>query len=359
MELEFKVSEPLSIGVELELMVLNTHDFNLSRGASDLLARLEKVELAGVVKPEITESMIELNSAVSRSYVDLLDELLRARDAIVSAAEKLNLAIAGGGSHPFHKWSERRIFPGERFQRVSALYGYLAKQFTVFGQHIHIGVQSGDDAVYLTHRLARYIPHFLALSAAAPFYQGEDTSFETSRLHAISAFPLAGHMPPAMTWNEFNRYFEEMAGYGIVASMKDFYWDIRPKPEYGTIEIRIGDTPLTVAGAAHLAAYAQALAADLLRRRRTEPIEPLYRVYSYNRFQACRFGFDAALVNPYAHSQIRLRDDLLASLERLAPCAEELGSSQALHALTALAEREVNDSRWLPGRFSETKSLSA
>src|SRR6185436_9056924 len=103
------------------------------------------------VKPEITESMIEVNSGVHTRYDPLLDELRRTRDAIVTEAGKLNLAIAGGGAHPFHKWSERRIFDTERFQRVSELYGYLAKQFTVFGQHIHIGVENGDDAVYLTH----------------------------------------------------------------------------------------------------------------------------------------------------------------------------------------------------------------
>src|SRR6185369_17232434 len=222
MPLEFKSSAPLSLGVELELMVLNTHDYNLVRGAPDLLARLEKVELDGEVKPEITESMIEVNSAVNTRYPELLAELVRVRDAIAVAADRLNVAVAGGGAHPFHKWKERRIFQGERFQRVSGLYGYLAKQFTVFGQHIHIGVASGDDAVYLTHRLARYIPHFIALSASSPFSQGEDTSFETSRLHAISAFPLSGHMPGVSTWAEFGRYFDEMSGYGIVASMKDF-----------------------------------------------------------------------------------------------------------------------------------------
>src|SRR5258706_11113419 len=100
-------------------------------------------------------------------------------------------------------------------------------------------------------------------------------SFEASRLHAISSFPLAGDMPPVKTWGDLNRYFDEMAGYGIVASMKDFCWAIRPKPEYGTIEIRICDTPLTVETAAQLAAYAQTLAADLLRNRKTEAIEPL------------------------------------------------------------------------------------
>src|ERR1051325_9475804 len=104
MPLEFTTSQPLSLGVELELMVLNTHDYNLVRGAPDLHARLEKAELDGEVKPEITESMIEVNSAVNASYGELLAELTRVRDDIVVAAERLNVAVAGGGSHPFHKW---------------------------------------------------------------------------------------------------------------------------------------------------------------------------------------------------------------------------------------------------------------
>jgi carboxylate-amine ligase len=358
MPLEFKTSEALTFGVELELMVLNTRDYNLARGAPDLLARLAKAQLPSEVKPEITESMIEVNSTVHRRFSELRDELVRTRDGIVEAAGRLNLAVAGGGSHPFHQWSDRRIFPTERFLKVSALYGYLAKQFTVFGQHIHIGVESGDDAVYLTHRMARYIPHFIALSASSPFYQGEDTSFETSRLHAVSAFPLAGHLPEVASWDEFNRYFDEMAGYGIVASMKDFYWDIRPKPEYGTMEIRIGDTPLTVQGAAELAAYAQTLAADLLRERRTDPIAPHYLVYGYNRFQACRFGFEAMLADPGAHTHIRLREDLMATLLRLQRIAEELGTTEALRAIGERADRELNDSRWLRERFAETRNLS-
>ena len=358
MPLEFARSELLTFGVELELMVLNTRDYNLSRGAGDILPRLAKMGLPGEVKPEITESMIEINSAVSRRYDELLGSLRVVRDAIISTAERLNLAVAGGGSHPFHRWHERRIFPTERFRRVSALYGYLAKQFTVFGQHIHIGVTSGDDAVYLTHRMAPYIPHFIALSASSPFYQGEDTSFETSRLHAVSAFPLSGHMPAVATWDEFNAFFDEMKGYGIVESMKDFYWDIRPKPEYGTIEVRICDTPLTVERAAQLAAYAQTVAAHLLRVRREEPVEPMYRVYGYNRFQACRFGFDGMVVDPYTRHQSRLREDLLAALTRIAPDAEAMGTREALAALDRIAKTEMNDARWLRTQYNDTRSLN-
>src|SRR5687768_10185266 len=339
-------------------MVVNTHSYDLARGAADILPRVEKLKLPGEVKPEITESMIEVNSLVNRRYDQLLEEMILIRDGIVATAEKLNLAVAGGGAHPFHRWNERRIYPTERFEHVSSLYGYLAKQFTVFGQHIHIGVENGDDAVYLTHRLAPFIPHFIALSAASPFFQGEDTTFETSRLHAVSAFPLSGHMQEVGSWEEWNVCFDEMAGYGIVESMKDVDWDIRPKPEYGTIEIRICDTPLNVELAAQLAAYAQTLAADLLRNRRTEPIAPIYRVYGYNRFQACRFGFHATLVYPYSRGQERLREDLLRTLTRLGPIAEELGTSRALDDLRRLTEKEQNGSRWLRETYAEKQSLA-
>ncbi len=140
--------------------------------------------------------------------------------------------------------------------------------------------------------------------------------------------------------------------------MKDFYWDIRPKPEYGTIEIRIGDTPLTVTAAAELAAYAQTLAADILARRDDEPVEPRYRVYGYNRFQACRFGFEAMLADPGVRAHIRLREDLLATLYRVQRLGDELGTSEALAAIGARTERAVNDSRWLRERHAETGSLA-
>ena len=358
MPLDFQRSDALTFGIELELMVLNTHSYDLARGAGDILPRLAKMPLPGEVKPEITESMIEVNSRVCRRYDALLEEMVVVRDAIVATAEKLNLAVAGGGSHPFHRWSDRRIFPSERFKHVSALYGYLAKQFTVFGQHIHVGVASGDDAVYLTHRLAPYIPHFIALSAASPHYQGEDTSFETSRLHAVSAFPLSGHMPEVETWEAFGAFFDEMQGYGIVKSMKDFYWDIRPKPEYGTIEIRICDTPLTVELAAQLAAYAQTLAADLLLNRRRDPLAPLYRVYGYNRFQACRFGYEGNLVDPWTRTPSRLREHLLATLDRLRPAARDLGTVAPLLALERMAETQSNGSAWLRECFERNHSLA-
>jgi glutamate---cysteine ligase / carboxylate-amine ligase len=288
--LDFQPSARLSIGIELELQVLSAHDFNLVRGAPDLLDLMQRIRHPGELKPEMTEGMIELNSSIHEHYRPLLDELRTTRDLLAKQAGRLNIAISGGGTHAFHQWAEQRIF-------LSDLYGYLAKQFTVFGQHIHIGCPGGDEAVRLTHGLARYVPHFIALSASSPFSQGVDTAFQSARLNAVSAFPLGGQMPTVPDWRHFNLYFGRMYEYGIVDSMKDFYWDMRPKPEYGTVEIRVCDTPLQVERAAQLAAYAQTLAFHLLHIDKEPPPRDIHLLYNYNRFQACRFGLDGNMID--------------------------------------------------------------
>jgi carboxylate-amine ligase len=356
--MHFTPSAALSIGVELELQLVQAHDLDLARDAGELLARLEKVPLAGAVKPEITESMIELNTSVHTRFPTLAAELEATRDAVVKEAGMLNLRVCGGGTHPFHSWTERRIFPTERFRHILERYGYLAKQFTVFGQHIHIGCPNGDDAVYLVHMMTRYVPHFIALSAASPFYQGEDTQFQSSRLTAVNAFPLAGHMPFVKDWAEFIEYFERMRAFGVVESMKDFYWDIRPKPEYGTIEIRVCDTPLTVGRAAQLAAYAQALAKWLLEARPREARRAVYLVNAFNRFEAARFGLRGQLIDPFEETRRPLAEDILDALAGVMPQASALDGAEALAALADDVRRAYSDADWLRERYAANKSLA-
>jgi len=357
-EMEFRGSGSLTIGVELELQILNSRDYNLARDAADLLALLDKSGHPGAVKPEITESMIELNSSIHRGHGPLLAELLQIRNAVSEAASRLNVRIAGGGSHPFHKWNERRIYPTERFTHLLELYGYLAKQFTVFGQHIHIGCPDGNAAIYLTHTLSRYIPHFIALSASSPFQQGADTSFQSSRLNTVSAFPMSGTMPFVQTWDEFVAYFMKMRGYHIVESMKDFYWDIRPKPEYGTVEIRVLDTPLTVGRAALLAAYAQMLAHYAFETRPLPVSAELYLVYRYNRFQACRYGLDANYVDAHTRRKLPLHQDMLQTLEMLKPHAAQIEASAVLEQLRADVAGRYSDAAQLRALHRKLGSLN-
>jgi carboxylate-amine ligase len=185
-----------------------------------------------------------------------------------------------------------------------------------------------------------------------------DTAFDSSRLNNISAFPLSGTMPFVRDWKEFNEYFETMLSLKVVETMKDFYWDIRLKPEFGTIEIRVCDTPLTVERAAMLAAYAQALARYLLLERPHAPSQDVYRVYGFNRFTACRYGLEAGFIDARRRERRTLKEDIAATLDAITPHAEALGSGAALAEVRAILDSGQNHSGWLRETFARTKSLT-
>jgi carboxylate-amine ligase len=352
----FKASKPLTLGVELELQLVSLSDLDLIDASPDMLDLLNRRRFPGNVVPEMTESMIEVSTEVQPDHAALLSQLRDIRAALVAAGDRLNVGICGGGTHPFQLWSERKIFSKPRFREVSALYGYLAKQFTIFGQHIHVGCASGDDAMFLLHSLNRYVPHFIALSASSPFVQRRDTLFDSARLNSVFAFPLSGRAPFTLSWSEFEHgYFARMEHTGIVKSMKDFYWDIRPKPEYGTIELRVCDTPLTVERAAALAAYLQALCHHLLERREPAPDEEDYLVYNYNRFQACRFGLEGLVVHPKTYASIPLREDILSTLGGLQADAGLTGGAAALEHLSQ-AMHDGSDASYLRRQYEERGS---
>ncbi len=354
----FAKSDALTMGVELELQLVSLSDFDLSPESPDMLNLLGRKPFPGNVTPEITESMIEVSTSVQQDHPGLLGQLTEIRDALVHAGARLNVGVAGGGTHPFQQWTDRRIFKKPRFKEVSALYGYLSKQFTVFGQHVHIGCAHGDDALYLLHALSRYVPHFIALAASSPFVQGRDTLFSSARLNSVSAFPLSGRAPFLLKWSQFEDYFAKMERTGVVKSMKDFYWDCRPKPEYGTIELRVCDTPLSVERAAAIACYLQALCRWLLERDVPPPVEDDYLVYSYNRFQACRFGLDGTIVPPSTLDAVSLREDILATLRQVQPYADAASAAPALDLIYRIAH-EGSDASYLRAAFAERGSMEA
>ncbi len=353
----FAKSAALSLGVELELQLVNTHDYDLAPYSDEMLRLMTKIPLPGSVVPEMTSSMTEIPTGVCHSCNEVLGQLAQVRDALVRCADKLNIACVGGGTHPFQQWHEQRIYDKPRFRQLSELYGYLSKQFTIFGQHVHVGCPEADSALLMLHRMSRYIPHFIALSASSPFVQGQDTQFDSARLNSVFAFPMSGRAPFTLSWDEFGHFFAKTTRTGVVKSMKDFYWDIRPKPEYGTIEIRVFDTPLTVERAAALSGFVQSLAAWFLTEQPFTPQEDDYMVYTYNRFQACRFGLDAVYVQPDTGTHLPLREHILQTLEKVAPHARAIGADAAIDMLRQSARDGRNDARWLRETQSRERLL--
>lgn len=354
----FKHSEALSLGVELELQLLSRRDLDLTRGATDLLGHMQYDGRYGEIKLEITESMIEVSTLARASIQEIANDLDGLRQTLVSLCASNNIGICGGGTHPFHRWPERRICPGERFDELYQRYGYLAKQFTVFGQHIHVGCTSGDDAIWLTQALGHYVPVFIILSASSPFVDGVDTFFQSARLNAVSAFPLSGQCPPLDDWASFIEFFTFLQSCGIASSIKDLYWDVRPKPEFGTVEIRVCDTPLTTDRAVALTALAQCLSRWLLRTRPEIATEKQMHVARYNKFQACRYGYDALLSDPIGRTQAPARGFILDLLEKLEQDAIALECTQWLAWLRTDTTNNESDAAWLRRRQAELNNFN-
>jgi len=348
--LPFAASTPLSIGTEIEVMLVHGTDGTPAAAAREVLGMLAVDGIDAPIKAELTQSMVEITSRVHQ-HASLLDGELHDTARTLSAyAARLGLAVAGGGVHPFCDWNEQVIFPHPRFRRLAETYGYLARQFAVYSQHVHLGCTDGDDALYLLHALGRYVPHLVALSAASPYWRGIDTGFDCSRLNVVRAFPLSGHAPPITRWRAFSRHVEDLSRSGVIESLKDLYWDIRPKPELGTVEIRVCDSPLAIATAGDVVALLQTLARRLLRERPALDLERLYLYYDVNRFRAARYGLEAPWIDPARGTARPIADAIVEMLDELAADAAALDAGTALARLRGRAQAGHNDATWLRAR---------
>lgn len=357
MSLIFNKSDNLSVGVELELQLINLKTLDLAHDSGEILRRIKEEKFPGAIKPEVTQSMIEINSSIHSSINTLLAEFKDINSTLARVCEKIEIGISGCGAHPFQNWHERKVYPADRYKELYKSYGYLVKQFTVFGQHIHIGCETENDALKLCHGFIKYLPHFVALSASSPFFQNFDTEFDSSRLNTISSFPTSGIMPPLKTWYEFETYYDQMLRFGLIKDIHDLYWDIRPRPDYGTVEIRIGDTPLNLETAVALAAYAQALAAYLLDQPAVGDLENMYLVYKLNKFHASKNSFSGNIIDHISGEVFSLQEDITSTLNMLIPYYTDLNINDQFSYLYNRVMDQVNDAKLMREEYQKNESL--
>lgn len=355
---DFHRSDPFTLGIELELQVVNPPGYDLSQDASTLIADVQHQLTVGEAKHDITESMLEIATGVCRDISHAQTQLSAIQQAVQRAALRHHLQICGGGSHPFHAWQRQQISDNPRYVKTVEHFGYLAQQATVFGQHVHVGCQSGDDALYLLHGLSRFVPHFIALNAASPWFDSTDSRFACSRLNRFSSYPDNGPMPWVADWQGFRRLFRQLSYTSMIDSMKDLHWDIRPSPQFGTVEVRVMDTPLTLAQAIHIAGFIQTLACWLLTERPFKHQPDDYLLYPFNRYQACRYGLDGTLTDVRSGEQRSIRQELLQLADRLAPFAHQLKATAALEAVVRQAKSPHSEAQQMRDFIANGGSLS-
>lgn len=354
---DFHVSDPFTLGIELELQVVNPPGYDLSQDSSRLIADLEGEIKGGEVKHDITESMLEIATGVCRDIHQAHAQLSAMQQSILRVASLHHVGICGGGTHPFQQWQRQEVCDNERYRHTLDMFGYLVRQSTIFGQHVHVGCASGDEAIYLLHGLSRYVPHFIAINAASPWLQGTDSGFDCARLNLFSAFPDNGPMPWVANWDEFRRLFRQLSYTSMIDSIKDLHWDIRPSPHFGTVEVRVMDTPLTLGRAISMAGFIQTLAHWLLATRPFKHQPQDYLLYKFNRYQACRFGLQGTLTDVHTGEQRTIADDLRTLLEKLDAFADTFHAASALEDIARQVKSADSEAQRMRNFVSDGGSL--
>ncbi len=353
MSLPFTRSRPLTMGTELELQLIDKIDTRLADKADIVLTNVNNRQQ---IKHELTQSMIELNSSVHSSVSELYEELTQLAYNVRAVARKHGCDITGGGRHLDSDWREQVISDLQRHQRLANRYGYITKMACVFGQHIHIGVKDGNDAIYLCHALLPYLPHLIALSASSPWLDGEDTCFASSRFTGQNAF-LNSELPENVyNWDEFINFYNELTNAEIIKDIKDIYWYIRPQPELGTVEIRICDMPLTIYHAVMLTGYSKMLVRTLLLDRQNI-VKKHRAIEKYNIFNARRDGLQASYINELTRQREPLAGHLLRTLGTLASSASEADDHTVLRYIKHYVEKGINDADRIRGMIRHAAEL--
>src|SRR5262249_40930080 len=348
-DMTFRPSLQTTLGVELELQILDRETGDLAPGAVPLLKACAQEAIPGV-SAELMQSMVEVKTGVCRDVASVREELLPRLKRVGNIASSLGYDLAMSGTHPFHKTSGSVVYPAERYERIMDRLAWLAYQRVVFGLHIHVGVPGGDQAIALSNMLVQYLPHLLALSANSPYWQGVDTGLQSCRAALYRLLPHAGVPRYFAKWRDFRNFCHVMRDCKTIKSFKDIYWDIRPRPDLGTIEFRICDMPPTLGIVLGLTALTRALVRNGLRLLAERPhllCGDMRRhwIAVENKWLATRYGLGGMYIRTPAGKRQQLGQAADALIERLLPLARENRDHLFWSALLPVAKFEAGAAR--------------
>ena len=350
----FHGSPTPTLGVEVELQILDPQTCNLKQGSTLIL---DRVGDHPKIKQELTQSTIEVITGICQNVAETTADLRASMREMYGLGDEMGLTFASAGTHPFGQWRDQKIFPNDRYQALVDKIQWPARRLLIYGLHVHVGVASGEKAIAIMNALTTYIPHLLALSASSPFIDFEDTGLASARSKIFEAMPTAGLPYRLANYGEFQTFMNTLVRARAIESVREIWWDIRPHPGFGTLEIRICDAPSTLEEIAALTALVQCLVVVLGERYEAGvPMGILQPwIVRENKWRACRHGLDAdvILTNDGDHGPLRMLVPEL--IGRLGPVAARLGCSDELASVQAL----VDNASYVRqrARYAETRRL--
>ncbi len=339
----------LSIGIEEEYQTIDPETRDLrSHIASEILPKA-KLALHEAVKAEMHQAVIEVGTKVCRTVKEAREDILVLRRQMITLAGQNGLLLAAGSTHPFADWKVQEIYPDERYHRVLEEMQMLARANLVFGLHVHVGIEDRNTAIHIMNSMRYFLPHILALSSNSPFWMGMPTGFKSYRSKVFERFPRTGIPDVFANWADYDTFVNLLVKTGCIDNGKKIWWDIRPHPNFATLEVRVCDIPMRLDETMAIAALIQATVAMLYE---LHAANKSYRIYSRalimeNKFRASRYGLDGKLIDFGQEEEVPVRKLLAEYLDLIDPVVDELGSRGEIDYIHQMLEMGTGADRQL------------
>jgi len=338
-----------SLGVEEEYMVIDPITRELKSHLEFELLSRGKAVLEEHVKPEMHGSMLEIGTPVCRDVNELYDQLRRIRSVVRYLTAQNGLKFGASSTHPFSHWDKQEIYPDERYKMMVEDMQLLARSLVIFGMHVHVGIENRETQIHIMNEMRYFLPHILALTVNSPFWTGYETGLKSYRSKVFERFPRTGMPDPFQSYSEYESFVDLLVRTNCIDNGKRIWWDIRPHPNFPTLEIRICDLPMTLMETAAIAALIQAVAAKLFTLYRKNLS---FRVYSRaliteNKWRAVRYGLDGKLIDFGRQMEKPARDLIRELLVFVDDVVDDLGSREHIEWINHILEDGAGATRQL------------
>jgi carboxylate-amine ligase len=325
-----------TIGIEEELMIVDAESYGLVNAIESLLQDAED----GEIKPELMESVLEISTNPAPNTARAGDQLRRLRAQVRRTAAGRGLTIGSAGTHPFAMWEDQRIVARPRYRELVTALRFVARQELIFGMHVHVGVDDPDKAIHVANGMRVHLAVLLALSSNSPFWRADSTGLLSSRTPIFRAFPRVGIPPQYRDWADYEREIGFMVESGVMEDYTWLWYDVRPHPNFGTVEVRVCDSQTRVDHTLGLAALVQAMVKELAEHfEEGKQLAPYpWQMLDENKWLAARHGLDGELVDLPSSERVATKTLARRLLDRLREHAQDLGSDAELEGVADLID---------------------
>jgi len=339
----FGSSDPFTLGVEEEYMLLDSETFDLVQHIDTVLAAVSGHELEPRINAELMQSVLEVATPVCRTPADVAEQLRALRTYVSDIARERGMRVGSAGTHPFSLFERQRITAKDRYRAMVDRMQYIARRELIFGLHVHVAVDDPEKAIQVVNGLIAHLAEFVALSASSPFWRGESTGLHSSRHMVYAALPRSGPPPRFENYAAYAEVVGQLERTGCIADYTHIWWDIRLHPRLGTIEIRICDAVTQLEDVIAITALCQALVKHYSERYDAgEEIASYHRILTTeNKWLAARYGIEAPVMDLLTgrRNRVPVAQLVRRTLRLVEPHARELGSERELAGIEEILRR--------------------